>query len=59
MASAEDAVALKQKGNQAFAAHDWPTAIDFYGKAIEVNDKEPSFFCNRAQVCVFGVCGLL
>ncbi|KAI9786846.1 MAG: hypothetical protein M1839_005077 [Geoglossum umbratile] len=49
MALAEDAVALKQKGNQAFAAHDWPTAIDFYGKAIEVNDKEPSFFCNRAQ----------
>ena len=52
MASAEDAVALKQKGNQAFAAHDWPTAVHFYGKAIEVNDKEPSFFCNRAQVCV-------
>ncbi|KAI9864516.1 MAG: hypothetical protein M1813_003005 [Trichoglossum hirsutum] len=49
MAAAEDAVALKQKGNQAFAAHDWPTAIEFYGKAIEANDKEPSFFCNRAQ----------
>ena len=45
----EDAVALKNKGNDAFKAHDWPTAIEFYTKAIEANDKEPSFYTNRAQ----------
>ena len=50
MASTEDAIALKNKGNQAFSRHDWPTAIDFYTKAIEINGKEPSFYCNRAQV---------
>jgi hypothetical protein len=51
MASAEErAVAFKNEGNKAFAAHDWPTAIDFYTKAIELNDKEPTYFSNRAQV---------
>lgn len=48
--AAEAAVALKQKGNKAFAQHDWPTAIDFYTQAIDKHDKDPSFFCNRAQV---------
>lgn len=53
MATAEEeAVALKNQGNKAFAAHDWPTAIDFYTKAIELNDKEPTYFSNRAQVCL-------
>ncbi|OAL22390.1 hypothetical protein AYO20_11176 [Fonsecaea nubica] len=32
------ATALKVKGNQAFAQHDWPSAIDYYTKAIE-NDR--------------------
>ena len=41
---------MKQKGNAAFANHDWPTAVDFYTQAIEKNDKDPSFYCNRAQV---------
>lgn len=50
MGSAEDAVAFKEKGNAAFKAHDWPTAVDFYTKAIEANDQEPSFYTNRAQV---------
>ena len=50
MPSEDEATALKQKGNKAFAAHDWPTAIDFYTQAIEANDKDPSFYCNRAQV---------
>lgn len=52
MASAdvEAATALKVKGNKAFAGHDWPGAIDFYTKAIEKYDKDPSFWCNRAQV---------
>jgi hypothetical protein len=50
MASAGDAVALKEKGNAAFKAHDWPAAIDFYTQAIQANEKEPSFYTNRAQV---------
>ena len=48
--SEEQAVAFKNEGNKAFAAHDWRTAIDFYSKAIELNDKEPTFYANRAQV---------
>jgi len=47
----EAANALKVQGNKAFAQHEWPTAVDFYTKAIEKYDKEPSFFSNRAQVC--------
>jgi serine/threonine-protein phosphatase 5 len=43
------ATALKDKGNKAFASHDWPMAVDFYTKAIEKYDQDPSFFCNRAQ----------
>ena len=46
----EAATALKQQGNKAFAAHDWRAAADFYTKAIEKYDRDPSFFCNRAQV---------
>lgn len=46
----EAATALKVQGNKAFAEHEWPTAIDFYTRAIEKYDKEPSFFSNRAQV---------
>jgi serine/threonine-protein phosphatase 5 len=52
MASAvEQAVAFKNDGNKAFAAHDWVTAISCYTKAIELNDKEPTYYSNRAQVC--------
>jgi len=50
MGAVEEATALKQKGNAAFAHHDWPTAVDFYTQAIEKNGKDPSFYCNRAQV---------
>lgn len=46
----EAATALKTQGNKAFAQHEWPTAVDFYTQAIEKYDKEPSFYCNRAQV---------
>ncbi|KAL1957669.1 hypothetical protein VTO42DRAFT_5646 [Malbranchea cinnamomea] len=46
----EAAIALKLEGNKAFARHDWEEALDFYTKAIEKYDKDPSFFCNRAQV---------
>lgn len=45
------ATALKLQGNKAFASHDWIQALDLYSKAIEEYDQDPSFFCNRAQVC--------
>lgn len=51
MASDQEAAnALKLQGNKAFSQHEWPTAVDFYTQAIDKYDKEPSFFCNRAQV---------
>ena len=49
MPSAENAIALKQKGNKAVAAHEWLNAVDFYTQAIGINDKDATFFCNRAQ----------
>lgn len=52
MTAEEEAVALKEKGNKAFKEHDWPTAIECYTKAIELNDRDVSFYTNRAQVCV-------
>jgi serine/threonine-protein phosphatase 5 len=48
--SKEEAIALKDKGNEAFKAHDWPAAVDFYSQAITKYDQEPSFYTNRAQV---------
>ena len=50
MPAEEDALALKQKGNKAVAAHEWLNAVDFYTQAIELNSKDPTFYCNRAQV---------
>lgn len=50
MSSKESAIALKQKGNAAFTSHDWLKAVDFYTQAIDKNDQDPSFYCNRAQV---------
>lgn len=44
-----EAVALKDKGNDAFKQHDWPTAIEFYTKAIEKDGSVPTFYINRAQ----------
>jgi serine/threonine-protein phosphatase 5 len=49
MAAVEEAVSMKNKGNEAFKSHDWPAAIECYTKAIELNDQEPSFYTNRAQ----------
>src|SRR5689334_3963699 len=46
----QEATDLKNKGNEAFKNQDWPTALEFYTKAIESYDKEPSFYTNRAQV---------
>lgn len=47
--AADQAVALKNDGNKAFAAHDWGKAVELYTKAIELNDQEPTFYTNRAQ----------
>ena len=47
---AKTAVDLKNEGNKAFAAGDWPTAIDLYTQAIELDDSQPTFYSNRAQV---------
>ncbi|KAK4964367.1 Palmitoyl-protein thioesterase 1 [Elasticomyces elasticus] len=47
--SVDEAIEAKNKGNEAFKANDWPKAIEYYTKAIELNDKEPSFYTNRAQ----------
>ena len=56
----EAANALKVQGNKAFAQHEWPAAVEFYTKAIEKYDKEPSYFSNRAQVrCALGTFCLL
>jgi hypothetical protein len=52
MGAAEEATELKEKGNKAFKEHDWPAAISFYTQAIEKNDKEPTYYTNRAQVCI-------
>jgi len=51
--SLAEATELKNKGNEAFKKQDWPTAIEWYTKAIEAYDKEPSFYTNRAQVRLF------
>lgn len=51
--SADDkakAVALKNQGNEAFKKHDWQTAVEFYTKAIELDDTDPTYYANRAQV---------
>jgi hypothetical protein len=50
MTAQEEATALKNKGNDAFKAQDWATAVEFYAKAIDLYDEEPSFYTNRAQV---------
>lgn len=50
MPASEEAVALKQKGNKAFASHEWLNAIDFYEQAIKAYAEDPSFYCNKAQV---------
>lgn len=50
MAVTEDAVKLKEQGNKAFKEHDWMNAVSFYTQAIDLYDKEASFYTNRAQV---------
>jgi len=53
MTAPADALSLKEQGNKAFKEHDWVTAVSFYTQAIDLNDKEPTFYTNRAQVGPF------
>ena len=46
----QEAVEFKNQGNKAFSGGDFPGAVDLYTKAIKINDQEPAFFTNRAQV---------
>ena len=50
MGAQQEAAESKAKGNKYFACHEWLNAIDYYTKAIDLYDRDPSFFCNRAQV---------
>lgn len=50
MALSEEANELKFKGNNCFSRHEWLNAIEFYTKAIDLHDQDPSYYCNRAQV---------
>lgn len=54
MPAADDALSLKDQGNKAFKEHDWVAAISFYTQAIDLNDQEPTFYTNRAQVRIPG-----
>ncbi len=46
----KSAVDLKNEGNKAFSSGDFPGAVELYCKAIALDDKQPLFFTNRAQV---------
>jgi stress-induced-phosphoprotein 1 len=39
---------LKQKGNAAFAAKDWDSAIDLFGQAIALDPSNHVLFSNRS-----------
>ncbi|OAG36649.1 hypothetical protein AYO21_09124 [Fonsecaea monophora] len=39
----------QSQGQSGLAQHDWPSTIDYYTKAIEKYDADPSFHCNRAE----------
>ncbi|KAF7572201.1 serine threonine-protein phosphatase PP2A catalytic subunit [Pyrenophora tritici-repentis] len=51
MGGLEEATKLKDQGNNAFRNQEWDKALEFYTKAIEAYNAEPSFYTNRAQVC--------
>jgi serine/threonine-protein phosphatase 5 len=50
MGSPEEGTKLKDQGNNAFRNQEWDKALEFYTKAIEAHNADPSFYTNRAQV---------
>lgn len=48
--SQEEAVRLKDQGNEFLKNQKFQEAVDAYTKAIELDDTNPIFFSNRAQV---------
>ena len=44
----KDPIALKEKGNQAFISRDYPKAIDYFTKAIELDPTNPTLYSNRS-----------
>jgi DnaJ family protein C protein 7 len=44
----EDAESLKEKGNAAFKAGKYGSAVDLYTKAIDMSPSEPTYHSNRA-----------
>ena len=46
----EEATQYKNQGNDAFRNQAWDAALEFYTKAIETYNRDPSFYTNRAQV---------
>ncbi|KAG8072443.1 hypothetical protein GUJ93_ZPchr0006g44176 [Zizania palustris] len=47
-ADVDAAELLKDKGNNAFKVRHWPKAVEFYSKAIKLNDTNATYYCNRA-----------
>lgn len=39
---------LKEKGNAAFKGRQWNKAVNFYSEAVKVNNKNATYYCNRA-----------
>jgi serine/threonine-protein phosphatase 5 len=51
-APTDEATKLKDQGNNAFRNQEWDKALEFYTKAIEAYNAEPSFYTNRAQTYI-------
>ncbi len=55
----ESARAESTRATNASRGHEWLNAIESYTKAIEMYDRDPSYYCNRAQVILPGTDSLL
>lgn len=42
----------KEKGNAAFKGKQWHKAVNFYSEAIKLNDKNATYYSNRAAACL-------
>ena len=50
----EEALKKKQEGNTAYTKQNFPTAIECYTKAIELDPTEITFYTN-SQICLFAI----